>query len=260
MRLFAFQKQGIRGRGSGLGCFPTHLSAVSAVLVQVAQDQGQTMWACQGMRLAKRRRGRWFGEKVAEERKISVDIGCPGERQGKEAGREGTGSSEGEQGGPPKHVSRYACTLQWWGCRPGAGAGNEPEESNSLGAPPAAGLNAEHDEAAAAGVAEFWISAFLRAASVAQGSPGSTPALTPRLAGCSQGRHKGGVDCDLDPSPERQTVCYDLDAAVILPAGCDIEVIPELVLATSAAAESGSERQREPEAPQQQDSEVRWCK
>ena len=102
-------------------------------------------------------------------RRISVDIGCPGERQGKEAGREGTGSSEGEQGGPPKHVGRYACTLQGWGCRPGAGAGNEPEESNSLGAPPATGFYAEHDEAAAAGVAEFWISAFLCAASVAQG-------------------------------------------------------------------------------------------
>ena len=177
-----------------------------------------------GHAAGERRGGRWLGEKVAEERRISVDIGCPGEWQGKEAGREGTGSSEGEQGGPPKHVSRYACTLQWWGCRPGAGAGNEPEESNSLGAPPAAGFYAEHDEAAAAGVAEFWVSSFLRAASVAQGSPGTTPALTPRLAGRSQGRHKGGVDCDLDPSPERQPVCYGLDAAVILPAGCDIEV------------------------------------
>ena len=49
-------------------------------------------------------------------------------------------------------------------------------------------------------------------------------ALTPRLAGCSQGRHEGGVDRNLDPSPERQAVCYDLDAAVILSAGCDIEV------------------------------------
>ena len=77
-----------------------------------------------GHAAGERRGGRWFGEKVAEERRISVDIGCPGERQGKEAGREGTGSSEGEQGGPPKHVSGYACTLQWWGCRPGAGAGN----------------------------------------------------------------------------------------------------------------------------------------
>ena len=134
-----------------------------------------------GHAAGERRGGRWFGEKIAEERRISVDIGCPGERQGKEAGREGTGSSEG---GPPKHVSRYARTLQWWGCRPGAGAGNEPEESNSLGAPPAAGLNAEHDEAAAAGVAEFWISAFLRAASVAQGSPGSTRRLQP---GATQG-------------------------------------------------------------------------
>ena len=39
---------------------------------------------------------------------------------------------------------------------------------------------------------------------------------------CSQGRHAGGVDRNLDPSPERQAV--SLDAAVIVSAGCDIEV------------------------------------
>ena len=58
--------------------FPKHLFAVSAVPVQVAQDQGQTTWACQGMRLAK------GGEadasaRATEERRISVDIGCPGQ-------------------------------------------------------------------------------------------------------------------------------------------------------------------------------------
>ena len=64
-----------------------------------------------GHAASKRRGGRCFGEKVTEERRISVDIGCTRERQGKEAGREGAGSGKGEQGGPPKHVSRYACTL-----------------------------------------------------------------------------------------------------------------------------------------------------
>ena len=37
------------------------------------------------MWLASGRRGRWFGDKVAEERRISVHIGCTGKRQGKEA-------------------------------------------------------------------------------------------------------------------------------------------------------------------------------
>ena len=64
-----------------------------------------------GHAASKRRRGRCFGEKVTEERRISVDIGCTRKRQGKEAGREGADSGKGEQGGPPKHVSRYACTL-----------------------------------------------------------------------------------------------------------------------------------------------------
>jgi len=47
-----------------------------------------------------RRGGRWFGEKVAVERRISVDIGCTSQRQGKEVGREGVGSGKGEQSGP----------------------------------------------------------------------------------------------------------------------------------------------------------------
>ena len=55
------------------------------------------------MRLATGGGGRCFGEKVTEERRISVDIGCTRERQGKQAGREGAGSGKGEQGGPPKH-------------------------------------------------------------------------------------------------------------------------------------------------------------
>ena len=36
-----------------------------------------------GHAAGKRRGGRWFGEKIAEERRISVDIGCPGERVAK---------------------------------------------------------------------------------------------------------------------------------------------------------------------------------
>ena len=62
---------------------------------------------------------------LVEERGISVDIGCTGMRQGKEAGREVAGRLKGEQSRPPKHVSRYACTLQLWGCRPGAAVGKE---------------------------------------------------------------------------------------------------------------------------------------
>ena len=114
------------------------------------------------------------------------------------------GQREGEQGGPPKHVSRYAYTSQWWGCRSGAAPVKEPEGGSSVWAPPADGFYAQHGEAAAAGVAEFCKSAFLRLASVAQGSPGSTPALMPRLAGCSQKRDEGSVDSNLDPSLQRQ--------------------------------------------------------
>ena len=50
-----------------------------------------------GHAASKRRGGRCFGEKVTEERRISVDIGCTRERQGKEAA--------------VRTISRYACTL-----------------------------------------------------------------------------------------------------------------------------------------------------
>ena len=61
------------------------------------------------------------------------------------------------------------------------------------------------------------VSALLRPASVAQGSPGSAPGLTPGLAVCCQGRHEGRVNRNLNTSPEWQAVGDDLDAAVILP-------------------------------------------
>ena len=64
----------------------------------------------------------------------------------------------------------------------------------------------------------------LRPASVAQGSPGSAPGLTPGPAVCCQGRHEGRVNRNLNTSPEWQAVGDDLDAAVILSRGSDIEV------------------------------------
>ncbi|OLP98086.1 hypothetical protein AK812_SmicGene19497 [Symbiodinium microadriaticum] len=139
--------------------------------------------------------------------------GASGDNAGRAAttaGMQGTDQTNGGGGGVdcrahpettilPDYVgmSRHAA-----GKRPGAAAGKEPEEGGSVRAPPAAGFNAQHDEAAAAGVANFWVSA---------------------LAGCSQWRHDCGVDRNLDPSPERQAVCYDFDAAVIVTAGCDIQ-------------------------------------
>ena len=51
---------------------------------------------------------------------------------------------------------------------------------------------------------------------------------------CSQGRHAGGVDRNLDPSPERQAV--SLDAAVIVSAGCDIEVLHQDVGCNSSTS------------------------
>ena len=92
-----------------------------------------------------RRWGRWLSEKVAEEGRISVDIGCTGKREGEGAACEGTRSGTCEQGGPPQHIGRDAGTLQWWGGRPGSATGKEPEEGNSFRAPSTAGFYAEHD-------------------------------------------------------------------------------------------------------------------
>ena len=68
--------------------------------------------SCRGHAGGKKRRGRGLGKKVAEERRISIDIGSTGE--GEQAGRKGPGRGECKEGGPPKHVGRNACTLQWW--------------------------------------------------------------------------------------------------------------------------------------------------
>ena len=73
----------------------THIFA-HAVPVLVARNHKARLRGMLGHaagKSLKRRGGRWFGEKVAEERGISVDIG--------KAGRESTCSGKGEESGPP---------------------------------------------------------------------------------------------------------------------------------------------------------------
>ena len=62
--------------------FSTHLFAVTAVPVQIAQDQGQTTWACQGMRLAK------GGEADGSARRSLRSGGSPSTLSAPESGKE----------------------------------------------------------------------------------------------------------------------------------------------------------------------------
>ena len=86
--------------------------------------------------------------------------------------------------------------------------------------PPATGLYAEDDEAAAAGGAEFWVSALFRPPRMPQGCSGPAVRLLQSTA------KRGLRQPRLGPLPTEvsRSLQYDLDAAVVLPGRNDIEV------------------------------------
>ena len=162
-------------------------------------------WVCGGV----------VGEELAQRQGVSFDVCLWGGVHALEGCRIGRESRMCEHGGPAVKQSCRDCLPEQWGGLSCPLLGQEAEEGASFLAPPASCFDPQDDEATAASTGELWVDPLLVAASVVQCRPCISAMALSGLALPGERGDDGGVDCDLAPPPQRQTICDDFDTAVI---------------------------------------------
>ena len=164
------------------------------------------------------------GEDLAEQGLVAINIGGAGEGKTKETGTEGSGGREGEQGGPTGCEGSNGCRPQRSRHSTGPAASEEANELGGLGTPAATNLKCKDNKSAPLRAHQLRVGAFLSRACEAK-SGALVLALVPARSATSIERgNQGGIDSKLRAAPERESICDDLDAAIIEAIGVDVEV------------------------------------
>ncbi|OLP94909.1 hypothetical protein AK812_SmicGene23031 [Symbiodinium microadriaticum] len=132
------------------------------------------------------------GKDLAEQGLVAINIGGAGEGKTKETGTEGSGGREGEQGGPTGSEGSNGCRPQRSRHSTGPALSEEANELGGLGAPGATNLKCKDSKSAKSGALVL----ALGATSIERGDQRS-------------------IDGKLRGAPERESICDDLDAAII---------------------------------------------
>ena len=191
------------------------------------------------------------GKDLAKQRLVAINIGGAGEGKTKETGTEGSGGREGEQGGPTGCEGSNGCRPQRSRHSTGPAASEEANELGGLGTPAATNLKCKDNKSAPLRAHQLRVGAFLSPACEAK-SGALVLALVPARSATSIERgNQGGIDSKLRAAPERESICDDLDAAIIEALGVDVEVAHKNIagncspsLSADTGSSTGSPRER----------------
>ena len=194
------------------------------------------------------------GKDLAEQGLVAINIGGAGEGKTKETGTEGSGGREGEQGGPTGCEGSNGCRPQRSRHSTGPAASEEANELGGLGTPAATNLKCKDNKSAPLRAHQLRVGALLSPACEAK-SGALVLALVPARSATSIERgNQGGIDSKLRAAPERESICDDLDAAIIEAIGVDVEVAHKNIAGNcspSLSADTGSSTlEREPTGAQ----------
>ena len=107
---------------------------------------------------------------ITDGRGISIDIARASEGEAKQARRERTSSSKGQDGRAAEGESRGACCPRGGLCGAGAAPCEQADEGGCFSAPLATNLNAKHRQVAASGINKLRVSSLLGLARGLEGS------------------------------------------------------------------------------------------
>ncbi|OLQ01775.1 hypothetical protein AK812_SmicGene15482 [Symbiodinium microadriaticum] len=187
---------------------------------------------------------------LAEQGLVAINIGGAGEGKTKETGTEGSGGREGEQGGPTGSEGSNGCRPQRSRHSTGPAASEEANEQGGLGAPAATNLKCKDNKSAPLRAHQLRVGAFLSPACQAKSGALVLALVLARSATSIERGDQGGIDSKLRAAPERESICDDLDAAIIEALGVDVGVAHQNIAGNcspSLSANTGSSTlEREP--------------
>ena len=166
----------------------------------------------------------------------------------------GSGGREGKQSGPTGSEGSNGCGPQESRHSTGLASSEEANELGGLGTPAATNLKCKDNKPAPVRAQQLRVGAFFSPACQTKSGTLILALVPARSATSIERGDQRGIDSKLRAAPERESICDDLDAAIIEALGVDVEVAHENIASNcspSLAADTGSSTlEREPTGAQ----------